>query len=85
MAMPEKLVQIKLDDVMKWCEEHDELDWLEKEASKVVVKDGVEKPITYIELRKAWAQKFMPELLKKKSKKKAPTMLEKIRKYKAKH
>lgn len=85
MTMPEKLVQIKLEHILDWCQEHDELDWLEKTASKTVEKDGVEKPISYIEVRKAWAQKFMPELLQKKSKKKAPTMLEKIKKYKAKH
>jgi len=85
MAMPEKLVQIKLEDIMKWCKENNALDWLEEEASKTVMKDGVEKPITYIEVRKAWAQKYRPDLLQKKSKKKSPTMLDKIKKFKAKN
>ena len=84
MAMPEKLVQIKLEHLIAWCDEHDKLDWLEKTASQTVEKDGKEVPISYIQVRKAWAQEFAPELLKKKSKKKSPTMLDKIKSYRAK-
>lgn len=85
MAMPDKLVQIKLEHIMDWCADNNALDWLEAKASETVVKDGVEKPITYVEVRKAWAQKYRPDLLQKKSKKKSPTMLDRIKKYKAKH
>lgn len=84
MTLPEKLVSVKLDHILQWCEENDQLDWLEKEASKTVKKDGEEKPIAYIELRRRWAEKFQPDYLKKKSKKKAPTMLEKIKRYRSK-
>ena len=55
---------MNLDDIIDWCKENNEVDWLKKENAK--------KP-TFIQLKVAFAKKFMPEIMPK-AKEKKPSM-----------
>lgn len=78
MKMPEKVAQIKLEHLMKWAEENDQVDWLVEEVQKTKMKNGEEVPITYIEVRQHWVEQFAPEMRQKKKQKKQPTMRDKV-------
>lgn len=67
---------MKIEDIIKYCKEHNEVAWL-KEIMKQTfpTADGKSRKITFIEVKLAFAQKFMPEIAPKKKEKK-PTMFE---------
>ena len=92
---------MKIEDIIKWCQENNEVEWLKKTASqktkcevyprmKVVNEKGKtvsvadkskepkieERPISFIEIKKAFAEKFMPEIAPAKAKK--PSMYDLI-------
>lgn len=60
-------------DIIEWCKENKEVEWLKKEAAKVI--NG--KKITFFQLKKNFCKKFMPEIMPK-AKTKAPTFYEEI-------
>lgn len=64
---------MKLDDIINWCKANNQVAWLKAEAAKTIG----ERRITFIELKKAFVDKFMPEIAPKAAKK-APTMFDKI-------
>lgn len=96
-------LKIELDDIIKYCQENDEVKWLkETAAQKVDVKvypkkkvtrvreDGTtyktmvadkdkpytieKKPITFIQLKRAFCEKFMKEIIPVAEEEKKPTM-----------
>lgn len=82
---------MKIEDIITWCKEHGEVAWLKDIAAKPVpTKDKDKKPtydedgnaithqITFIELKLAFCEKFMPELLPEKKPKK-PSMFDLIK------
>lgn len=82
---------MKVEDIIAWCKEHGEVAWLKDIVAKpVATKDKDKKPlfnedgnpithqITFIELKLAFAEKFMPEILPEKKPKK-PTMFDLIK------
>lgn len=60
--------KMTLDDIINWCVENNQVAWLKAAAKS--------KP-SFLVLRKAFCEKFMPELLPTK-KEKAPSMWDKI-------
>jgi len=69
---------MKLDDIINWCKANNQVAWLKAEAAKTCVnKKGETHPINFIQLKKAFVDKFMPEIAPKATKK-APTMFDKI-------
>lgn len=67
---------MKLGDIVNWCVNNKQVDWLKATAALTyTTKDGKTRKITFIELKKAFVEKFMPEIAPK-AKKKEPTMFE---------
>ena len=60
--------KMNLDDIINWCKANNQVDWLKKEAAN--------KP-SFLVLKKAFCEKFMPEIIPQ-AKKKEPTMWERI-------
>lgn len=101
--------KMTIDDIIGWCEENNQVEWLQRIAAKttkvkrhtgrikvydeakqkyiykadktspVVVK---EQPISFMEIKTAFVDKFMPEI-KPEKKEKYPTMFDRIKKLKA--
>lgn len=90
---------MKIDDIIKWCQDNNQVEWLKataaqevtvkqypkvkNEAGKMVADKTakpkyVKAPITFIQIKKAFCEKFMPELLPK-AKAKKPSMYEIIK------
>ena len=71
-----KYENINLDYIIDYCKDHDEVDWLKSTAAKTFkTKDGGKRKITFIEIKIAFAKKFMPDIIPK-AKPKNPTMFE---------
>ena len=71
--------KLNIDDIINWCVANNQVDWLKAEASrKFRNEDGTERAITFIEIKRDFAKKFMPEIMPK-SKEKKPSMFEKIK------
>lgn len=95
--------KMNIDDIILWCKEHGQVDWLKETASKqvtcavypkktIIDANGKKKtvadkdakptfemrPITFIQIKKAFVEEFMPEIMPK-AKAKAPTMHERIK------
>ena len=93
---------MKIEDIIAWCQENNQVEWLKAEAAKKVpynvyprvkVKDEegnvswkVDKskepkiemrPISFIQLKLSFVEKFLPELAPK-AKEKKPTMYDLI-------
>jgi hypothetical protein len=94
---------MKIEDIIKWCKDNNEVAWLKAKAAetieckvyprkKVVNSNGktvsvADKtqtptiktyPITFIQLKKDFVEKFMPEIAPKASGNKKPTMFDLI-------
>lgn len=75
---------MKIEDIINWCKENNQVAWLKQIAAKqypVVDEEGNEtgtRNITFIELKIAFAKKFMPDILPK-AKDKKPTMFDLIK------
>lgn len=87
-----------IDDIIGWCQEHGEVDWLkrkanEKKACKVYPRKKVDgksvadktaepkienRPISFIQLKIDFVDKFMPEIAPEK-KSKEPTFHDRIK------
>ena len=83
---------MKIEDIIKWCQDNAQVAWLkeiaakpmptkDKDKNQIIDEDGnpVFHQITFIELKLAFVEKFMPEIAPKKAPKK-PTMFELIEK-----
>ena len=72
-------MKMNLDDVIAWCEENNQVNWLKAEARKTKTgKDGKEKKISFIELKRNFALKFMPEIVPVAKTEKKPSMYDRI-------
>ena len=70
---------LKLDDIIEFCQETDgAVEWLKKAANEPykVKKTGKEMPKPFLALRNEFCEKYMPQLVSKKRKNKS--MLDKI-------
>lgn len=70
---------MKIEDIIAWCQANKQTDWLKAQATKTFTKDGKERKITFIELKLAFVKEFMPEIAPKAQPKK-PSMYELIAK-----
>lgn len=74
---------MNIDDIIAWCKENNQVEWLKAEAAKKTTKkiypkgaDGkkdktatptlVSQPITFVEIKMDFVNKFMPEIAPKK-------------------
>ena len=76
--MPEKVAQIKAEDIMAHAKANGNVKWLKKKAAEIAkVEQNSMK--AFFQLRKAYLQEFLPELLeKKKAPKKSKSLFERI-------
>lgn len=77
---------MKIDDIIAWCIAHNQVAWLKATAAQtftqtITKEDGTteakERKITFIELKLAFVEKFMPEIAPER-KPKQPSMFDKI-------
>ena len=69
---------MKVEDIIAWCQENKQVDWLKETAAKVYKnEDGKERRISFIELKLEFVKKFMPEIAPKAQAKK-PSMYDLI-------
>ena len=68
---------MKIEDIIDYCQKHDAVDWLKEAASKTYTKNGKERRISFIELKLAFVKEFMPEIAPKAQAKK-PSMYDLI-------
>lgn len=78
MALPTKVAQIKLEDIMQHAKENGNVAWLKKKAA--LIQESEKNPMkAFFQLRKAYLGEFEPKLLeKKKTAKKSKSMFDKI-------
>jgi hypothetical protein len=71
--------KMNFNDIVEWCKANNQVEWLKQTVGKTVVyeKDGMEmaRTITFIEIKKEFAAKFMPEILPV-AKEKKPSMFD---------
>ena len=78
MEMPKKVAQIKAEDIINHAKENGNVVWLKKTAAKIQ-KNEPNNMKAFAQLRKAYLQEFIPELLeKKKTTKKGKSLFDKI-------
>lgn len=54
------------DFIINWCVENKKTAWLKEITSTpIATKDGGERAITFIEIKKAFCAEFMPEIMPK--------------------
>lgn len=70
---------MKIEDIIEWCKANGQVAWLKETAAKTFPTESGTRNITFIEIKIAFAQKFMPEIMPK-GKPKKPTMYELIAK-----
>lgn len=69
---------MKIEDIIQWCKANNQVAWLKETAAKTFpTEEGGTRNITFIEIKIAFAQKFMPEIMPV-GKPKKPTMYELI-------
>lgn len=72
-------MKMDIDTIIEWCKENNQVEWLKAAAAqKKIGKDGEERSITFIELKREFALKFVPEIVPVAQKKKGASMFEKI-------
>lgn len=62
---------IKFNDIVEYCKANNQVEWLKKTVTDFEADKG--RKITFIELKKEFATKFMPEIAPK-AKEKKPSM-----------
>lgn len=71
---------MKIEDIIQWCQANKQVDWLKEVAAKVYkTEDGKERRISFIELKLEFVKKFMPDIAPKAQPKK-PSMYDLIAK-----
>lgn len=66
--------KMTFNDIVEWCKANNQVEWLKKKVETPVEdkdKDGNEfkRDISFIEIKRDFAEKFMPEIAPKKTKK----------------
>ena len=63
--------EIKLDDIIDYCEKHKEVEWLKSVALQegLTNKNGKPRKTSFIEVRNEFCRKFFPDLAPKPRKK----------------
>lgn len=70
--------KMNIEDIIDWCKENGEVAWLKKESQKTFkTKDGSTRKISFIEIKRNFAKKFMPAIIPT-AKPKKPTMYDLI-------
>jgi hypothetical protein len=66
---------MKIEDIIEWCQENNQVDWLKETVNKTFPTEveGEVRKISFIELKLEFVRKFIPEL--------APKAKEKISMY----
>lgn len=66
---------MKFEDILAWCKQNDQTAWLKGKVNEQVVdkKTGELRDISFIEVKMAFCEKFMPEVMPVEKPKK-PTM-----------
>ena len=69
---------MRIEDIIDWCKANNQVAWLKETAAKTFpLEDGAERKITFIEIKLAFVDKFMPEIAPARKPKK-PSMYELI-------
>lgn len=68
---------MKIEDIIEWCKANNQVAWLKETAAKTFPTENGTRQITFIEIKMAFAKKFMPEIMPV-GKPKKPTMYELI-------
>lgn len=70
---------MKIEDIIAWCQENNQVEWLKEVASKTfpTEEEGKVRKISFIELKLEFVRKFMPEIAPKAQGKK-PSMYDLI-------
>ena len=70
--------KITLDDIIDYCKANAQTAWLKEEAKRTFpTEEGGTRKITFIELKRAFVLKFMPEIAPKAAPK-GPSMWDRI-------
>ena len=70
--------EMNIDDIIDYCVKHNQVDWLKRTSRRTVKgKDGKARKITFIEIKLAFVEEFMPDI-KPKAKPKKPSMYDRI-------
>ena len=71
--------KMNFNDIVEWCKANNQVEWLKETVGKTVVyeKDGMEmaRAITFVEIKRLFAEEFMPEILPV-AKEKKPSMFD---------
>ena len=67
-AFPKEYKDITFPHIVVWCENNNQVAWLKEVNAKMVTDKKTNKlrRITFIELKREFAQKFMPDIAPKK-------------------
>lgn len=68
---------MKIEDIIEWCKANNQVAWLKETAAKTFPTEDGTRRITFIEIKLAFADKFMPEIAPARQPKK-PTMYDLI-------
>lgn len=67
---------LNIEEIIAWCKENNQVQWIKDKVHETRKdKDGNERAITFIEVKREFAKTFMPEILPV-AKPKRKTMLE---------
>lgn len=71
--------EIKLDDIIEYCQKKNEVEWLKAVAlaQGKLDKDGKPRKVSFIEVRNEFCRKFFPDMAPKKTTRK-PSMYDRI-------
>lgn len=69
--------KMTLDDIIAWCKANNQVEWLKATAAKTFPTEEGTRKITFIEIKRAFAAMFMPEIMPK-AEPKQPSMWDRI-------
>lgn len=75
----EKFMKIDIDYIINYCVENNKVEWLKAEAAKTFVnKNGKECKASFIQIKRAFCEEFMPDIIPRAKEEKKPTMYDRI-------
>lgn len=64
--------KMKIEDIIEWCKANNQVAWLKDKVHEVKKdKDGNDRAITFVEIKREFCEKFMPDILPVANKKKS--------------
>lgn len=54
---------MKIEHIIEWCKKNNQIDWLKETINKTFPTEDGERRISFIEVKRAFAQKFMPNII----------------------